>query len=279
MHKLFKNDKSIKEKKKDDFFLGYSKTDIIIREDVENGEGGYLQKTVKGFKDVFITKGLLYFFIFIVIMLFFIWMWYSFFKNNEPDFKKDFEKNFLPTNSVASSSAQTNSATSQTPKTTPQVASASPSQNNQSPQLPDSKLETEEKKEENKKFESKNLGFSLEYPEGVVVAEAGDTVTVTKDSLSWKIKIYDNKNKKDFQAWYTDHFNIKDAVKCSFIEGTVKVGSYESKQVKAANENDKCEGDGNFAINADKSKVVKVELGKETTENVNKILTNFKFND
>jgi hypothetical protein len=271
------NDKMKKEKSSNEFFLRYSKT--IIRDDVEKGEGSYLRKIAKGLKEVFIAKGLIYFLIFVAIMVFFIWMWSGFFKDNEPDFKKDFEKDFLPNNSVANTSSQSNSAALQASKTTQQVTNPTSSQNSQASQLTENNLKTEEKKEENKIFESKNLGFSLEYPEGVAITESGDIVTISKDSISWKIKSYNNKNKKDFQAWYTDHFNIKDSAKCLFVDGSVKVGIYGSKQVKPSSADNKCEGDGDYATNPDKSRVVKVELGKETEENVNKILINFKFID
>ena len=76
-----------------------------------------------------------------------------------------------------------------------------------------------------------------------------------------------------------DHFNIDDITKCSFTDGIIKVGAYTSNLVKPSSDSNKCDGDGNYAINTDKSKVVKIELGKETAENVNKILASFKFEE
>jgi len=130
---------------------------------------------------------------------------------------------------------------------------------------------------ENKKFESTKLKISFDYPKEVTVAESDKLITLTKPDISWKIRFYDNKNKKEFQSWYTSHFDIKTEADCIFSDGTVKVGSYTSKLVKASSDSVKCDGDGNYAINTDKSTVVKVELGKETAENANKILTSFKF--
>jgi hypothetical protein len=132
---------------------------------------------------------------------------------------------------------------------------------------------------ENKKFESTKLKVSFDYPKDVSVAEGSNLITVSKDKISWKIRFYDNKNKKDFQAWYTDHFNIKTEADCTFTDATIKVGSYESKLVKPSSDTVKCDGDGSYATNTDKSKVFKVELGKETAENANKILTSFKFSE
>jgi hypothetical protein len=228
----------------------------------------------------------------IIVFVFLGWQWVK--KDNdtktiEDSFKAELLKNPvktnmpLPSNQTSSQSASQTSASSQMAQNPPMDATQ-PSQNSdatmpetQPQNIAPSTAPTEST--ENKKFESTKLKVSFDYPKEVTVSESDKLITLSKPGISWKIRFYDNNNKKEFQAWYTSHFDIKTEADCSFTDGTIKVGSYTSKLVKASSDSVKCDGDGNYAINADKSTVVKVELGKETAENSNKILTSFKFTE
>lgn len=137
----------------------------------------------------------------------------------------------------------------------------------------------EEKKEEPEKktFTSEALKVSFDYTDELKIEESGDYLSINKEDISWKLKVYKNDKKEDLSTWFKKHFNEKDNPNCNFTDATIKFGSYESKLVKANSDSEKCESGGNFAISTDKSKVIKADIGKETTDNVNKILSNFKF--
>lgn len=224
----------------------------------------------------------------IVIFVFLGWRWAM--KDNstktlEDNFKAELLRNPVKIAIPSASNQESQSTQSSASSQMMQGSASNEAQLNQDPatnlagtqpqNIPPDTAETEST--ETKKFESTALKVNFDYPQDVSVSESGKIITITKADISWRIRFYDNKDKKDFQSWYTEHFDIKDVTKCTFTDATIKVGLYESKLVKPATGKDKCDGDGNYATSTDKSKVVKVELGKEMAENANKILTSFKF--
>lgn len=231
------------------------------------------------------NKELLATVVFVLLVIIFIVFWANLEKQNsnsksvEENLKAELLKN--PVQSFSSSSSQstqnsqvTNNAV-QTNTSQSEIANSDLNVNSENSDIGN----TTPADNGTKKFESSTLNASFDYPKDAVVSEGANLITIAKNSISWKIKFYDNKNKKDFQTWYADHFNIKTATDCSFTDATIKIGSYTSNLVKASSDSVKCDGDGNYAINTDKSKVVKIETGKETADNINKILASFKFEE
>jgi len=127
-------------------------------------------------------------------------------------------------------------------------------------------------------YKNDNLGISFDYSKEYAVAFDGNkTITISKGNVSWKIRFYDNKNKEDIQVWFGNKFDKGDNLDCSFADPEIKAGAYEGKLVKPVTDAGKCADAGNYAINSDKNKVIKISEGKETKENINKILESFKF--
>lgn len=189
--------------------------------------------------------------------------------------------NYLPLSNSQSSAASQNQSAQAAQSTQNQTNAAMPSTSSKET---DTKIDSsdEENSEtlegsDTKKFESANLKASFNYPEDVTVSESGNLIIITKIGISWKIRFYENKNKKDFQDWHMSHFDVKAESDCSFNEGTVKFGTYTSKSVKVGSDSAECNGEGNYAINEDNSRIARADLGKETVENANKILSSFKF--
>jgi hypothetical protein len=232
--------------------------------------------------------------VFALMIAVFVWMGWNWVKKDsdpksvEESLKEELTKNPIKTNIPTGQTSPQNTNQSAAANQASLDASSSSAENSSElTQLENVKSDSSnsdssqptEEKSKTTKFESTKLKVSLDLPKETTASERTNLITVTSNSVSWSIKFYDNSKKKDFQVWYADHFNIKDVAKCSFSDGIIKVGTYESKQVKPVTNTDKCDGDGNYASNSEKSKVVKVEIGKETAENVNKILTSFKFTE
>jgi hypothetical protein len=224
----------------------------------------------------------------IVVFVFLGWRWVR--KDNDTKTVEDNLKAELLKNPVKTTLPSASNQTASNQAAAQSAASSQMAQNSSASELPESTTATTEpqnsidnkttpESSSTKKFESTKLKVSFDYPEEISVSESDKLITITKPGISWKIKFYDNNNKKEFQSWYESHFDIKTIANCTFTDATIKVGSYDSKLVKPASDSVKCDGDGNYATSTDKSKVVKIEAGKETTENVNKILTSFKFTE
>lgn len=231
-------------------------------------------------------KHFIYAIIFIFCIVIFAWIITSWVRKDansysvEDKLKDELLKNPLKTNNLSQNSAQSQASASTASQTSQNKA---PVQNLQETESANSSISQEEspdadtKTEDINKFESTDLKASFEYPKDVTVSESDNFITVSKGDASWKMRFYDNKNKKEFNEWYLDHYEIKNSANCTFTDAIIKVGSHESKLVKSSSESNRCDGNGNFAISSNKSRIIKIEIGKETAENVNKILTSFKF--
>lgn len=130
-----------------------------------------------------------------------------------------------------------------------------------------------------KTFTSDTLKISFDYPGDLNISKGINSLTITNGKISWKMKFYDDKKKEDIQTWFKDHYNTSNNPSCTFTDSVIKFDSLVSKLVKADSDTSKCDDGGSFAASSDNSRVVKVEQGKETTDNINKVLTSFKFLD
>jgi hypothetical protein len=126
--------------------------------------------------------------------------------------------------------------------------------------------------------------LELKYPEAYTVTESGNIINFSKGSVEWKIKIYDNKNKKDVQGWFADYFDTDKNNACTFSDSDIKVTTFESKKnalnSSGTTSDSKCEDVGVFATNPEKTKIVRIIASKADAEKemINKILATFKFN-
>jgi hypothetical protein len=205
------------------------------------------------------------------------------------DFQKELEnsiaKNYLMPGSGSPVSSQTNSAPN------PPKPSASPDRGNSANELnpESSSAETsedevvsgdlEDKTKDWKVFKEEKDGFEFKYPSSTDVADNGDSVVISQDGKPWRIKIYNDKKKEELEAWFNSYFDEKERKGCAFTESDIQVGTYVTKQLKPGSDPEICQQDGYYAANSEKTKVVKIRIGKETVENVNNILATFKFID
>jgi len=242
----------------------------------------------QGFGKKYESYLVLVFVVSIVIFVFVLIKWVMS-DSDAAEVKKNLEAELIknPVNSkaitenkaAASKSQAQSSQTVQSPPVQAQTDAASKTETENESESADESDTTDEmeKDEGTNKFESAELKINFDYPDSASISEGNKLITVTQDKVSWKIRFYDNKSKKDFSAWYISHFDIETESDCVFTDASIKVGSYDSKLAKPASDDVECEGEGNYAINSDKSRVVRIEIGKETKENVNKILESFKF--
>ncbi len=120
--------------------------------------------------------------------------------------------------------------------------------------------------------------LEFKYPSDAQADRNGDLVRVTQNNKTWKFRIYFNKDKTDLQTWYNKAFSDSERKNCILIDSTaLKVGSYETKYVDSNSGATECSKAGYFSISGAKDRIIRVELGNETMENVNKILKTFIF--
>lgn len=121
--------------------------------------------------------------------------------------------------------------------------------------------------------------FEFKYPDDASVVFNGELIRVSQNNKTWKFRRYANKEKVDLQSWYDEVFSEKERKNCTLTTATLIVGSYETKYANPGSGETACGKSGSFSISANKENVIRVEVGAETVENVNKILKTFKFKD
>ena len=184
---------------------------------------------------------------------------------------------------------QAGGATAAGAQATQASAGVSP-ENAQNPMQPDSvapeaktlpnNAEEEKPKDETadwETFKDEKNNFEFKHPTDLSVVLSGDIITLSKDAVTWKIRVYENKKNLELSSWYTAYFSEKERKNCVLSDSSVKVGSYETKYANPNSDPTKCERDGYFATSSDKKIVLKISLDKETVENANKILATLKF--
>lgn len=119
--------------------------------------------------------------------------------------------------------------------------------------------------------------YELKYSQDVSVSKNGDYLVVSQGDNPWRIKVYSNNKKRGLQDWFDKNFSEKERLNCTFSASDVKIGNYETEYASPGSGDTACAEDGYYALNSDKTKVVRVKIGKETVDNVNKILATFKF--
>lgn len=121
--------------------------------------------------------------------------------------------------------------------------------------------------------------FEFKYPNSAEVVFNGELIRVSQNKKTWKFRRYANKEKVDLQSWYNEVFSEKERKNCTLTTATLIVGSYDTKYANPGSGEMACGKSGSFSISTNKENVIRVEIGEETVENVNKILKTFKFNE
>lgn len=143
---------------------------------------------------------------------------------------------------------------------------------------PDSTIEKpKDGTEDWKTYTDEKNKFEFKYPSDAQVVHGGDLVRVSQNNKTWKFRVYSDEDKLDLQSWYSKEFSEKERKNCTLTESTLKVGSYETKYVNPNSGQTECEKAGYYSISSTKERVIRVELGDETMDNVNKILKTFIF--
>lgn len=250
----------------------------IIR-NIHQSEMPFSDKTVKKEKPEKRTRSIISVILFLMVAIFAgIIGWYEF-KNNDNSLDKMLAryKTAEKTTNLEKQSATTSPAAK--PTAQPQTQATQTDQNSPSSEnLGTGTTDPQQSPEEGNKNTFKNNEVSFKYPEGYKVEDNGGQIIATKNEAMWRMKVYDNKDKKEIKAWFDGYFSGKDIVDCS--EGdpaTLKIGGLATKQMKPSAEGKKCEGEGFYALNSDKTKVVRIRLDKADETEANKILSSFKF--
>jgi len=223
---------------------------------------------------------IIFLFSFFAIIGFFAWIWVSYIDKGEAtDFKKeagtDFvtEKDLLGNNSTDSS---INSNLAQNQETNTPV-SMTPEQLEEYKQYLASKQAQEINLSEPKIFTGQNNSFSVSLPEGASASESLDVITISQNGKTWKIKFFSNNNKKSLSDWLIGKYDGAENNGCMVESSTIKIASYETKLLKSGSSSKKCEAGGSYAISSDSARIIKIEKNQETEDNINAILSSFKF--
>lgn len=198
------------------------------------------------------------------------------------ELEKKLSQSSLQSNSSTTASA-TNVAGAQTANNQTPVASAStPTQT--APSVPqdstsEEKADTKTDEEDKKTYENKDMGVSFQYPSEYNISQNGSQLVAEKEGkIQWRLKVYENKNKKDIKGWFDGYFDDDNNADCVLSEsGTLKFGSLTTKILKADLTDKKCDDGGYFSLNDKETKVVRITLGKASETEANKILSTAKF--
>lgn len=127
-------------------------------------------------------------------------------------------------------------------------------------------------------FRDDKLGISLSNPEDYKIIKNNNQITVSKSGILWKLKIYDNKDKKELKPWFDAYYSSSDNTDCQVSDSnTLKIGTLTTKLIKASSDDGNCDDAGYYALSNDSLKAVRIILEKGTEEDANKISSTFKF--
>ncbi|OGI29394.1 MAG: hypothetical protein A2288_02315 [Candidatus Moranbacteria bacterium RIFOXYA12_FULL_44_15] len=231
-------------------------------------------------------------FLLLLIPLFGWWLWKELASGENSDLAKKLserqmaEESNRARNNLVSSQAQAQTQTqaqAQNSQMQNSVGDVSPDANSaENNSDVDPAIKNEEASDEKadwKTYKSEKDKFEFKYPDGASVTDGGNFTAVSQNGKVWRIRVYDNKDKADLQAWFDGYFSEKERKNCSFGDSAVKIGTYETKYANPNSGETACGQDGYYAVNSEKTKVAKIKIGGETAENANKILETFKFVD
>lgn len=197
----------------------------------------------------------------------------SLFWHTQNDSADDLQKSLRNNNPNNASvpPAQSEVATTNTNASTPSQNSPLPTEEKTNSSVNDETANWKEYKDEKNKL-------SFKYPPEITISSEGNELIFYKEKENmWKLRIYENKQKLNLQDWYMAYFSEKERKNCTLIDSTVKIASYETKYVNHGIDPTICNRDGYFSVGENKTIVLKINLEKETIENINKILATVKF--
>jgi len=223
---------------------------------------------------------------FVVVIIFSAVFWQMFNRDNDEAFnkiKKEAEVGSSKEQAVLPAGKNSAVAGTSAGATTKAEANAPESAQNSTPEDMQKPLDSEAEKTKNETadwntYANEKNKFEFKYPTDASVVANEGLIRISQNKKTWKLREFSNKDKLDLQAWYSDEFSEKERKNCTLSESaTLKVGSYETKYVNPNSGNTECTKAGYFSISSDKKNVIRLEIGDETVENVNKILVTFKF--
>ena len=206
--------------------------------------------------------------------------WYEFWNNDANDLQKKLSQNAATASKADTLAAQAKTSAAST-ATAPKTA--------QNPAIQNSPVTTPTNTENTdvgataadsgstSTYKNDKEGISFDYSSEYKIEENNGQIVASKTDTMWRMKIYDNKDKKEIKEWFDAYFP-KDNADCALSDpATLKIGSLATKQMKSSATDGKCDGVGFYASNSDKSKVVRIRLDKADETEANKILSTFKF--
>jgi hypothetical protein len=224
--------------------------------------------------------------LFLMIAIFVVLIgWYEF-KNNDNSLEKLLSKNNGATEKTAK--LETDAKTSDANAVAAAKAAAAKAAQQKQADLADAEsintgatnpVETTDSADEEKEtYKNEKEGISFDYAKEYKIEENNGQIVAKKSDAMWRMKIYDNKDKKEIQGWFDGYFSGKDNEDCVLSDpSALKIGTLATKLSKAGTDSGKCEGVGYYALNSDKTKTVRVRLDKADEAEANKILSTFKF--
>jgi hypothetical protein len=217
----------------------------------------------------------------ILIPFFAMWIWKEVTTGDEDYVEKKIAENQpgAKDDGKTSKSAAAQTPTMQTPTPPVQQKTPTPPIEEKKPEEPPKEEEKKDETADWKKFRSEKNKYEFKYPKDTTVNGDEDLMALEKEKKIWRIRIYENKKKTDLEIWYNGYFTEKERLNCASGSSSLKIGTYDTKFYDPKTEPNICKTDGHWAISPDKSKVVKVSVGEETVENINKILATFKFDE
>jgi hypothetical protein len=209
--------------------------------------------------------------------------WYEFNNSSSNNLEKLLSKNAPPDDKSASPAGKTSTVA---PKASQaqvapenQIAPTNAENISTGTTSPDATSDSEDNTK--KTYKNGQGEISFDYTGEYKIEENNGQIMVMKNENNdtlWRMKIYDNKDKKEIQGWFDSYFSGKDNTDCSLGDpATLKIGTLTTKLMKVGATDGKCDGVGYYALSSDKSKVARVRLDKADETEANKILSSFKF--
>lgn len=140
-----------------------------------------------------------------------------------------------------------------------EMAGPSEVEENDNPDQAGKDTDSEEKDAAKKHFSGTQLKLSFDYDEKFNVEEFSNRVSVSKDAQKWELWVYDNKEGKNLEDWFSDKYGSRKLSQCDFVSSDVSVGELDAKTAKNNEESDSCQEPGIYALDSKNKKIIRVQ--------------------
>lgn len=132
-------------------------------------------------------------------------------------------------------------------------------------------------------YTNEKYGFEFKYPKGTFIKESENVIKIISNvsngvGYEWKIEIFKNINlNNDLKKWFNSNFDKSENKDCEFIESNIVIKNADTLLISTGSMENACENGGYYTMNPGSSLVIKWNFGQDGGNDVNIILSTFKF--